>query len=56
MGWEEIQQLKNGKAEVTKATRLAVKMLDYWSHHSSSDLHLRKDLKLPPAEGCQVHP
>jgi hypothetical protein len=54
MGWEEEQKLKNGRTERSKATRMAVKKLDYWKKHSKTDELLRNELKLPVREGFPV--
>lgn len=46
MGWEEIQTLKDGKQEITKATRRAIRQIDYWKRNKLEDQYLRKELNL----------
>lgn len=45
-GWEEIGKLENGQEEISRATRKAVMMQDYWTKNRNDNQPLRKDLKL----------
>ncbi|GAB3539936.1 hypothetical protein GCM10027443_37130 [Pontibacter brevis] len=45
-GWEEVRKLENGQEEVSRATRKAVMLQDYWTKNKSEFQPLRRDLKL----------
>ncbi len=46
VGWEEVRTMKDGKQEVSRATRKAKIMTDYWTKNKNENEPLRKDLKL----------
>ncbi|MFD1185026.1 hypothetical protein [Pontibacter rugosus] len=45
-GWEEIRRLEGGKEEVSRATRKATMMIDYWTKNKNKFEPLRRKLKL----------
>ncbi|WP_276496370.1 hypothetical protein [Pontibacter litorisediminis] len=45
-GWEEIRELQNGRQEVSRATRKAKMVTDYWTKNKSEFEPLRQELKL----------
>lgn len=45
-GWEEVRKLENGQQEVSRATRKAVMLQDYWTKNSNAFRPLRKELRL----------
>ncbi len=45
-GWEEIKRLENGKEEVSRATRKAKIMTDYWTKNKTEFEPMRRQLKL----------
>jgi hypothetical protein len=49
-GWEEIHRTQDGKTEVSRATRKALKMLDYWNRHNSASENLRQELQIRNVE------
>jgi hypothetical protein len=46
VGWEEIRTLKDGGKEVSRATRKAKIMSDYWTKNKNENEPMRKDLNL----------
>jgi len=46
MAWEEIEVRPDGQQEVSRATRRAVKVVDYWTRNSLDDEYLRRELQL----------
>jgi len=46
MAWEEIEVRPDGQQEVSRATRKAIKITDYWTRNSLEDEYLRRELML----------
>ncbi|MCJ8163207.1 hypothetical protein MKJ04_00025 [Pontibacter sp. E15-1] len=46
VGWEEIRRLDGGKEEVSRATRKAKLITDYWTKNKNEHAPLRRELKL----------
>lgn len=46
VAWEEVRPLENGGREVTRATRKASMMSDYWTKNKNENEPLRRQLKL----------
>ncbi len=46
VGWEEIRPLKDGDQEVSRATRKATMLTDYWTKNKKEHEPLRQELKL----------
>ncbi|OKL40351.1 hypothetical protein [Pontibacter flavimaris] len=45
-GWEEVRTLRNGQQEVSRATRKAKMVTDYWTKNKNEHEPLRRELKL----------
>ncbi|AKD05145.1 hypothetical protein POKO110462_14305 [Pontibacter korlensis] len=45
-GWEEVRELKNGQQEVSRATRKAKMITDYWTKNRTEFEPLRNELQL----------
>ncbi|GAA4437739.1 hypothetical protein GCM10023188_32280 [Pontibacter saemangeumensis] len=45
-GWEEVRKLENGQQEVSRATRKAIMLQDYWTKNGNAFQPLRRELRL----------